>query len=162
MNTALAEAPVVGRGLKPNWATTSTSTIEKEIAEVSTTSELGRHPAWSIFAVIPYARLRSRSLPPRAGIAMLFEGAIEQVGYVEDAVTSSSRVRHFGAASVRTSELSLPSHRPLLASPGSGDEILDWDVIVEVAPMRASGALTVTLEYAGRGVPLPFDDPGDD
>ena len=96
MNTALAEAPVIARGLKPNWATTTATTIEKELADVSTTSELGRQSAWNVFAIIPYARLRSRSLPPRAGIAVLFEGAIEQVGYAEDAVCSSL-VPHFGA-----------------------------------------------------------------
>jgi hypothetical protein len=161
MNTAVAEAPVVARGLKPNWATTTTTTIEKDLANVSTTSELGQSPAWSIFAVIPYARLRSRSLPPRAGIAVLLEGAIEQVGYAEDAVASSSLIPHFGAVPVRTSEHSY-RYRPLLASPGYGDEILDWDAVVEVTPIRASGTIAVTLEYAGRGIPMPFDDPWDD
>ena len=162
MSTAVAAAPVVARGLMPNWATTTTTTIEKDLANVLTTSEVDRRPEWSIFAVIPYARLRSRSFPPRAGIAVLLEGAIEQVGYAEDAVASSSLIPHFGAVSVRTSEHGYPCYRPLLASPDYGDEILDWDAAVEATPIRASGTIAVTLEHAGRGVPLPFDGPWDD
>ena len=41
------------------------------------------------------------------------------------------------------------------------DELLDWDAAIEVAPMRPSGTLTVTLEYAGRGTPSPTRDPWD-
>lgn len=41
------------------------------------------------------------------------------------------------------------------------DELLDWDAAIEVAPMRPSGTLTVTLEYAGRGTPSPTTDPWD-
>jgi hypothetical protein len=163
MSAALAEAPVVARGhLWPNWATAATATIERDMVNLPTTSDLGRRPEWGIFAVIPYAGLRSRSLPPRAGIAVLFEGEIEQVGYAEDAVASSALIPHFGAVSVRASRCGYPSYHPLLASPGYGDEILDWDAVVEVKPMRAFGTVAVTLEYAGRGVPLPFDGPWDD
>ena len=41
------------------------------------------------------------------------------------------------------------------------DEVLDWDAAIEVAPMRPSGTLTVTLEYAGRATPSPTMDPWD-
>ena len=41
------------------------------------------------------------------------------------------------------------------------DEVLNWDVAIEVAPERPSGTILVTLEYAGRGAPLPMEDPWD-
>jgi hypothetical protein len=41
------------------------------------------------------------------------------------------------------------------------DELLDWDAAIEVAPMRPSGTLSVTLEYAGRATPSPTRDPWD-
>ena len=41
------------------------------------------------------------------------------------------------------------------------DELLDWDAAIEVAPMRPSGTLTVTLDYAGRSTPSPTRDPWD-
>ena len=41
------------------------------------------------------------------------------------------------------------------------DELLDWDTAIIVAPLRPSGTLSVTLEYAGRGTPSPTRDPWD-
>ena len=41
------------------------------------------------------------------------------------------------------------------------DEMLDWDAAIEVAPIRPSGTLTVTLKYAGRATPSPTRDPWD-
>ncbi|HVP46882.1 MAG TPA: hypothetical protein VMT32_09870 [Bryobacteraceae bacterium] len=41
------------------------------------------------------------------------------------------------------------------------DELLDWDAAIEVAPMRPSGTLMVTLKYAGRATPSPVMDPWD-
>lgn len=38
------------------------------------------------------------------------------------------------------------------------DSPLNWDVGVEVAPPRPSGKISVTIHYAGRGVPRPIDD----
>ncbi len=38
------------------------------------------------------------------------------------------------------------------------DEMLNWDVAIEVAPRRPSGTLSVTLEYGGRGTPTAFED----
>src|ERR1700674_4766792 len=48
-----------------------------------------------------------------------------------------------------------------LAGPSSfyPDELLNWDFAVEAAPRRPAGTLTVTLKYAGRGTPTPFEDP---
>jgi hypothetical protein len=41
------------------------------------------------------------------------------------------------------------------------DELLDWDAAIEVAPIRPSGTLTVTLAYAGRATPSPTREPWD-
>ena len=38
------------------------------------------------------------------------------------------------------------------------DDLLDWDIGVEAAPPRPSGKISVTLHYAGRGVPRPLED----
>jgi hypothetical protein len=38
------------------------------------------------------------------------------------------------------------------------DDLLDWDAGVEAAPPRPSGKISVTLRYAGRGVPRPLED----
>lgn len=52
-------------------------------------------------------------------------------------------------------------HRWLTPSKFYADELLDWAAALEVAPMRPSGTLTVTLEYAGRATPSPTVDPWD-
>lgn len=55
---------------------------------------------------------------------------------------------------------------PLLAStprsPSSisafTDDLLDWDMGIEVRPLRPSGKISVTLRYAGRVGPRPLED----
>lgn len=43
--------------------------------------------------------------------------------------------------------------------PVDESEILDWEASIDPpAPLR-SGTIRVKLEYAGRGQPLPVDDP---
>jgi hypothetical protein len=39
----------------------------------------------------------------------------------------------------------------------SEQEKLDWDARIESAPERPSGTIDVTLEYAGRGTPIPSE-----
>jgi hypothetical protein len=42
---------------------------------------------------------------------------------------------------------------------GSTDEeLLDWDVAVEVPPQRPCGRIKVSLEYAGRSKPIEADE----
>ena len=58
---------------------------------------------------------------------------------------------------------------PSLLAPGQSmdarnvdaTEWLEWDVSLEVAPIRPAGTLSVVLEYAGRGTPSPTSDPWD-
>lgn len=38
------------------------------------------------------------------------------------------------------------------------DDPLDWDVGVDAVPPRASGKISVTLRYAGRGIPRALED----
>jgi hypothetical protein len=52
-----------------------------------------------------------------------------------------------------------PAPVPSGPTPVDEDEILDWDAHVEVPPPRRSGTVRVLLKYAGRGRPLPVDDP---
>lgn len=56
------------------------------------------------------------------------------------------------------SPLSLAAHWRAVPSRVYLDEMLDWDVAIEVAPRRPSGKLSVTLEYRGRGTPTAFED----
>ncbi len=39
------------------------------------------------------------------------------------------------------------------------EDRLDWDVHIPIAPKRRSGSIRVTLEYGGRGKPMPAEDP---
>jgi hypothetical protein len=57
--------------------------------------------------------------------------------------------------------ISLGAGRWLTPSKFYGDELLDWDAAIEVAPIRSSGTLTVTLAYAGRATPSPTREPWD-
>src|SRR5579883_65142 len=41
------------------------------------------------------------------------------------------------------------------------DELLDWDVAIEAAPIRPCGTLAARLEYAGRATPTPTTEPWD-
>jgi hypothetical protein len=61
--------------------------------------------------------------------------------------------------------IGLPDHpaaavAPAQASP-PGDEldILNDDVLIEVAPDRPCGTIRVKLVHAGRSTPIPADDP---
>jgi hypothetical protein len=51
---------------------------------------------------------------------------------------------------------------PTITSPGTSsidpEEILDWDVCIEIPPPRPHGTLAVQLVCAGRGKPTPVDD----
>jgi hypothetical protein len=59
------------------------------------------------------------------------------------------------------SPISIGAQRWPTPSKFYADELLDWDAAIEVAPIRPSGTLTVTLEYAGRATPSPTWDPWD-
>jgi hypothetical protein len=134
---------------------------EAEVQEVSATSDILTHSgAEMLWAVIPYAR-HTYPLPHHYGVAVLCEAPIEHVGIFEDAVVTSS----FGPyARIREAwnafwSLHASSHRKLLPSPVSTEELLDWDLSMK-APSRPSGIISVTLKYMGRSVPTP--DAGDD
>jgi hypothetical protein len=162
MSMALAEAPVVVQRLRPNWETTTTSSVAKELPDVSGASEVMPRIGWAVsFPVIPYARLRSRSLPPRIGRSLLFEAGLEQVGYIEDATATSGILPNFLPPLVASSLFRYSQYRSPVPAPIYGDEMLDWETVIEVAPNRVSGTLAVTLEYTGRGTPMPVDDSWD-
>jgi hypothetical protein len=44
-------------------------------------------------------------------------------------------------------------------APADDEEILNWDVVIPTPPPRSAGKIRVELRYAGRGRPLPVDDP---
>ena len=41
----------------------------------------------------------------------------------------------------------------------AGEDRLDWDAHIAIAPKRPSGSIRVKLEYGGRGKPSPAEDP---
>jgi hypothetical protein len=41
------------------------------------------------------------------------------------------------------------------------DETLDWDMIIEPAPIRSSGTLSVSLKFSGRSTPPRIENPWD-
>jgi hypothetical protein len=54
-----------------------------------------------------------------------------------------------------------PHSAAVFCGPGNSaftGELLDWDTGVDVAPSGPSGKISVTLHYAGRGVPRPLED----
>ena len=148
------QAPVVGMRMRPRWATTTATSMESEFPEMSGASEADQRPdKMDVFAVVPYVRIGSAlSLPASVGRALMFEGTHEQVGAMEDAIGSSFIVP----------PLLSGSYRRLLPGVFCQEEIWNWDAAIEVAPKRPSGSLTVTLEYAGRGIPTPVETPWDD
>lgn len=151
----VAEAAVVRRGFIPHWGRTTTPTIEDERPIFSIASEAApRH-------VVFRALLVARAVPPSTGKVLLFVGAPEQVGCFEDAIGSSHVVPDFVASSAWNSLLGPHHYGALLPSMAYQDEVLNWDVAIEVPPKRPSGTLTVTLKYAGRGTPTPVEDPWD-
>jgi hypothetical protein len=40
-----------------------------------------------------------------------------------------------------------------------GEDRLDWDAHIAIAPKCPSGSIRVKLEYGGRGKPTPAEDP---
>jgi hypothetical protein len=158
MSTEVIDAPIARRGLRPHWATTTTTTFESDIQYVSVASEAARTPT-VIYLEVPYARMKFDSLPPTVGKMVLVEGAIEQVGQLEDVLASSGLHPRFPIIGAwRT----LSAERTRISpSQSYRDEMLDWDVSIEVAPKRPSGTIAVTLNYSGRGKPTAFNDPWD-
>ena len=64
---------------------------------------------------------------------------------------------------ITVSNLDLIKMNNALTSPViETDDLLDWDVGVQIPPVRVSGFLRVRLEYAGRATPLPVDEPDAD
>jgi hypothetical protein len=61
--------------------------------------------------------------------------------------------------------ISPPDHRatavaPVRTSPTADElDILNDDVLIEVAPDRPYGTIRVKLVHAGRSTPIPADDP---
>jgi hypothetical protein len=54
----------------------------------------------------------------------------------------------------------LPEVRVVEASTTLGEtDILNDEVMIDVAPDRPCGTIRVKLVYAGRSVPIPVDDP---
>jgi hypothetical protein len=54
----------------------------------------------------------------------------------------------------------LPEVRVVEASTAHGEtDILNDDVMIDVAPDRPCGTIRVKLVYAGRSTPIPADDP---
>jgi len=165
MSTELAETPIMGRRFRPRWATTTATTTQNEFPDISVASQVtqslveGTHT----YVAVAYARKKLHSLPPSVGRLLLFEGAPEQVGHVEDAIATSTLVPYLLAANSAWSALfSHSQYRSLLPSVLDGDEILNWDAAIEVAPERPFGTLLVTFKYAGRGRPTPVENPWDD
>lgn len=66
MNLQLAESPIIGRRFRPRWATTTTTTAENDIPEISIASETAQlQPRIAvIYFTVPYAQMRSHCLPP--------------------------------------------------------------------------------------------------
>ena len=53
-----------------------------------------------------------------------------------------------------------PPAEPVNRMPAADEwEILNDDVMIEVAPERPCGTIRVKLVYAGRSTPIPADDP---
>jgi hypothetical protein len=54
-----------------------------------------------------------------------------------------------------------PSEVPPIArsSPAAEGDVLNDDVLIEIAPDRPAGTLRVRLVYDGRSTPIPADDP---
>jgi hypothetical protein len=158
----LAEAAVIRRGFSRPWATTTTTTIEDEQPDISIASEVAPHHSIAEDMLVAWITQRMfRPVPPSTGKVLLFEGAPEQVGLFEDAIGSSRAVPHYLASPAWNSLLAPPHHRALLPSMVYRDEVLNWDVAIDVPPERRSGTLTVTLKYAGRDTPTPVEDPWD-
>ena len=44
-------------------------------------------------------------------------------------------------------------------SPYSEEEVLNWDVAIEVPPPRPSGTIRARLKYKGRSKPMPIENP---
>lgn len=56
-------------------------------------------------------------------------------------------------------------HEPIRSMPEpvvEDSDILDWDFSIETPPTHRTGTLRVTLEYVGRGRPMPTVDPRSD
>ncbi len=60
----------------------------------------------------------------------------------------------------RRSDHPVPAVAPVEMSPAVDEfDIINDDVLIEVAPDRPSGTIRVKLVYAGRSLPIPADDP---
>ena len=156
MSTVFAETPNVpiSKGAFKRWfATTTTTTTSLEEPDHSVASEAVEMGPL-IYTKVPYSGRGAHPLPPTVGKALMLEGVIEQVGYIEDAITDF--VPFFNepfSSGVQRKQIS--------PSAVFEDELLHWDVALEVMPKRPSGKVQVNIRYRGRGTPTPLKDPWD-
>src|SRR5207244_3343401 len=85
--------PIMGRRFRPRWATTTATTTQNEFPDISVASQVTQSlvEGTRTYVAVAYARKKLHSLPPSVGRLLLFEGAPEQVGHVEDAIATSTR-----------------------------------------------------------------------
>jgi hypothetical protein len=151
--TEYAEAPVVRKGLRTKWATTTSSLGEREIPEVSGSSaDVSLSGADTLLAIVTYVRPFS-VLPQHRGIALLWKAPAEQSGLAE----SILEFAHHSTASVWNAlpTPNLKAYRRSLPSPVSSEDLLDWDVVIQPAPTRPSRKISMTVRYTGRSIPSP-------
>jgi hypothetical protein len=151
----IAEARVATKGFKRHWGRTTSTAIEDEQPDISISSEAAPQNAASRHLFIAWMPQNMfEAAPPSLGKVLVFEGAPEQVAVFGTGVASSHVIPDFIDPSGLISLLGTPHCRAALPSRGYEDEVLNWDVAIQVAPKRPSGTLAVTLKYAGRGLPI--------
>ena len=159
MNAALADDALVRFAFGRGWATNAT-TEKNDVLDSPITSDAAPRPErGSLAPIFHYVGARG-VLPPNRGRAFFLEEASDQVGFITDAIVSSSQVSaHLSATAAWSSLFGRGYYAPLFPLAFYRDDVLNWDAAIEKAPKRASGTLMVTLQYAGRGAPMPLEDP---
>jgi hypothetical protein len=163
IKTGHAEALVIGKGLRARWAATTSSFAEREMPDVSASSDAASHSGHEmLLAIVAYVR-SSYALPHHSGIALLYEAPEGQVGLFENVVGRASSTL-YPTVGVWNALANPPakSYGRSLPSPASTEDLLDWDVAIQTAPPRPSRRMSVTLRYRGRSIPSPVADPSDE
>jgi hypothetical protein len=150
---AASEPQMVERRYQRPFAfSTSTSSQPEEPVQSPTTFGVAPDRTLFLIARAPRSSERAFAAPVRRGSLIFVESEEACYESLAECLISPQWIKPV----YRSGLLASPWRSLCTARPTSAHDVMDWEYAVP-APKRPSGTIKVTLSFAGKGKPLPFN-----